>query len=102
MTKTNTKQRKQYTQAFKDSAVRLAEESGRGATSVARDLGIPVEYLYRWRAAKRAVSAGEQAFPGHGRPRDEEVSALKRENSRLRRQQEILKKALGLFTPASK
>ena len=56
MTKTNTKQRKQYTQAFKDSAVRLAEESGRGATSVARDLGIPVEYLYRWRAAKRGVN----------------------------------------------
>ncbi len=102
MTKTNTKQRKQYTQAFKDSAVRLVEESGRGATAVARDLGIAVEYLYRWRAAKRGVSTGEQAFPGHGRSRDEEVSTLKRENARLRRQQEILKKALGLFTPASK
>jgi len=70
MTKTNTKQRKQYTQAFKESAVRLAEESGRGAAAVAQDLGIPVEYLYRWRVAKRVVGAGEQAFPGHGRSRD--------------------------------
>jgi transposase len=48
------------------------------------------------------VRPGEQAFPGQGRPRDEELEALKRENARLRREQEILKKALGLFTPATK
>ena len=99
---TTTKQRQKYTREFKDSAVRLVEESGREATAIARDLGIPVEYLYRWRAAKRAVRPGEQAFPGQGRPRDEELDALKRENARLRREQEILKKALGLFTPTTK
>lgn len=88
--------------------MRLVEESGREATAVAKDLGIPVEYLYRtpskgrpWRTAKRGAQQGEQAFPGHGRPRHEELDALKRENARLRREQDILKKALGLFTPAS-
>lgn len=81
--------------------MRLVEESGREATAVAKDLGIPVEYLYRWRTAKRGAQQGEQAFPGQGRPRHEELDALKRENARLRREQDILKKALGLFTPAS-
>ena len=59
--------------------------------------------MYRWRAANvRAQLKGERAFPGYGRPRDEEITALKRENERLRQEREILKKALGLFTPTSK
>jgi transposase len=91
---------KQYGAEFKEGAVRLWEESGREATAIAADLGIRVEYLYRWRRAKaRASQSGEQAFPGQGRPRDEELAALKKENQILRQEREILKKALGLFTP---
>ena len=59
--------------------------------------------MYGWRASNvREKLTGERPFPGYGRPRDEEITALKRENERLRQEREILKKALGLFTPTSK
>ena len=96
-------ERKQYTEEFKDNAVRMAEESGRSVPSIANDLGIRATQLYRWKAAKKGgQQRGEKAFPGQGRPRDEELTALKKENQRLRQEREILKKALGLFTPTPK
>lgn len=96
-------ERARYSREFKANAVRMMEESGRSAVDIAADLGVAVEYLYRWRtAARRARGKPEKAFPGHGRPRDEELAALKKENQRLRLERDILKKALGLFTPTPK
>ena len=100
-----TTERKQYAEEYKNSAIRLVEESGRSIPSVANDLGIKATLLYRWIAAKRrGQQRGEKAFPGQGRPRDEELAALKKENQRLRQERETLrvKKALGLFTPTPK
>ena len=96
-------ERKQYTEEYKHNAIRLVEEGGRSVPSVAGDLGIKSSLLYRWIAAKkRSQQRGDKAFPGQGRPRDEELAALKEENQRLRQEREILKKALGLFTPTPK
>ena len=44
---------------------------------------------------------GRRRFPGHGKPRDEEMVQLKRENRRLQQEVEILKKAVGIFTVRS-
>ena len=43
---------------------------------------------------------GEHAFPGKGRlkPDDEELRRLKLENERLRREHDILKKAVAIFS----
>ncbi|MGY4535606.1 transposase-like protein [Pseudomonas sp. TE3786] len=42
---------------------------------------------------------GDQAFQGSGRPKasSDELSALKRENARLKEENEILKKAAAYF-----
>lgn len=43
------KQRRQFDKVFKIEAIRLVHEEGRSAASVARDLGISGNLLYRWK-----------------------------------------------------
>ena len=40
----------------------------------------------------------ETAFPGNGKPKDPELARLQREYARLQEENEILKKAVGIFT----
>lgn len=99
-----------FTEEFKREAVRLAVERG-NIRAVARDLGLHETVLSRWKRrvdeeaeqpGQLASSAAENrplaAFPGQGNPRDEETAKLQRENRRLREENEILKKAVGIFT----
>ena len=92
------KDRQRFSREFKLEAVRLANESGKLATDVARDLGISVQALYKWQdeVAKR----GSESFPGHGngrKPQDDELGRLKRENAQLREERDILKKVVTFF-----
>jgi len=87
--------RKKYTDEFKREAVRLAKERGNLA-QVARDLGIHDTLLQRWK--KRLETSPERPFPGNGNPRDEEMAQIKRELTRVNQENEILKKAVGIFT----
>ena len=87
-----------YDLEFKKEAVRMASESGVTAKDVERRLGIGQGVLSRW---KRELSRdGDQAFPGKGhlKPDDEQIRQLKRENERLRRERDILKKAVAIFS----
>lgn len=43
-------------------------------------------------------NASDHPFPGKGNPQDPELTALLKENARLREDNEILKKAVGIFT----
>lgn len=90
--------KKYYSPAFKEEAVRLAEASG-NKSQVARDLGIHATMIGRWQ--REMQISGKQAFPGHGKLRDEEMFELKKENNRLKQEVEILKKAVGIFTVRS-
>jgi transposase len=72
-----------------------AKESGNLART-ARELGIRRNMLERWRNELNAHEV--RAFPGSGRPTDEETARLQRENARLREENEILKKAIGVFS----
>jgi transposase len=87
--------RREYTKEFKEDAVRLAKERG-NISKAARDLGLSPSVLRRW---KRECDEGH-AFPGKGKPRDEEMVTLKRELRRVKEENEILKKAMGIFTKA--
>lgn len=87
--------RKTYTEEFKREAVSLLEKSANKA-QVARDLGIHISLLKKWQ--KKIRQDGEKAFPGKGKPQDDELSCLKRENARLKEEVEILKKAVGIFS----
>jgi transposase len=92
-------ERKSYTDEFKREAVRLCEERG-NISGVARDLGIDHSILRKWKS--RLASDSERPFPGKGNPRDVELAQLQRENARLREDNEILKKAVGIFTKGPK
>jgi len=43
-----------------------------------------------------------RAFPGNGKPRDEELAELHKENRELREDREILRKALAIFSDRRK
>ena len=91
-----------YTREFKQEAVRLMVESDKPATEIARELGLRRNQLYKWKA--QLENKGDQAFLGQGRPKKDdqsEVSSLKRENSKLREEVEILKKAAAYFAKQS-
>lgn len=81
-------ERRVFTEEFKREAVRLAKESG-NLSATSRNLGVHPTILQRW----KSVLEKEQPnpFPGQGNPQDPELARLKREN-------EILKKAVGIFT----
>ena len=87
--------RRKYTKEFKEEAVHLAEKSG-NKSQVAKDLGIHVSLLGRWK--RELLEGGKIAFPGKGKPRDEEMAQMKKENTRLKEEVEILKKAMGIFS----
>jgi transposase len=99
--------RRKYTKEFKEEAVNLAEKNG-NKSEVARDLGIHISLLGRWK--RELLESGKTTFPGNGKPRDEPgrraeiiqrfAARLKKENNRLkeepgRRAVEILKKVVG-------
>ena len=92
--------RRVFTKEFKEEAVALARTSGRSQTDIAHSLGIDINTLSRWkREAEHAVQDGSiRAFPGKGKARDEELARLRRENADLRESNEILKKAMAIFT----
>ena len=79
---------KHYDKEFNVEAVRLAAEPGNTQAKIERDLGIGQGVISRWKREFKLY--GEQAFLGKGR--------LKRDNERLRRERDILKKAVAIFS----
>lgn len=89
--------RKSYTKEFKLEAVRLLDSGDKTATQIINELGIRRNLLYKWQAEFR--SKGTDAFRGRGRKPAgvDELADLKRENERLKEENEILKKAAAYF-----
>ena len=92
---------KQYSREFKLEAIRLAGVGDKTASQVARELGIRVSQLFKWRKALEAEKAA--GGPGkRGRPPSGELETLRRENARLKQEVEILKKAAIYFAREQK
>lgn len=91
--------RKLYTQEFKIHAVSLLEETNKSVPQLAKELNIPENNLYAWRAKFRK----REAFVNE--PQDNaitlELKRLKAENARLKEEKEILKKAAAWFAKES-
>ena len=92
------KKRKRYTKEFKQSLVSMICEEGKSATTIAEDVGIHVNTLYRW--ISEFKGNGKDAFPGNGnlKPEDAEIRKMKKELEDLREENAILKKAVRIFT----
>ena len=89
---------KTFTREFKIEAVRLMETSDQPSSEVARELGIRRNQLYKWR--EQLAKKGDHAFIGQGRPtkdKQSELTSLKQENTRMKEEIEILKKAAAYF-----
>ena len=78
--------------------MRLASEPSNTQAGIERDLGIGQGVISRWKRELR--EDGKNAFPGKGhlKPEDEALRRLKRENKKLRRERDILKKAVAIFS----
>ena len=93
------RQRRRFTKEFKTEAVELALRSEKTMRTIAKDLGIRVELLYRWKGDYLANK--DHAFPGSGHlhdPDEERVRQLERELRSTQEERDILKKALAIFS----
>jgi len=98
MGKKDTTVRRVYTAEFKTEAAALAEKREKPISQIAKDLGLNESVLRRWmQEARETAGTGAKPFPGHGRPRDEELARLRKEVKTLRQANEILKKAAIIF-----
>ena len=94
--------RRKYTKEFKVEAVALSNQPGMTVIQAARNLGVRVKDLYRWR--HELAESPEAAFRGNGRrrPEEAELEALRREVAQLKMEREILKKATAFFAAHSR
>lgn len=93
-------QRRKYTTEYKLQAVELTSEPGVSISQVAKELGINDNVLRRWR--KQYLEDPANAFPGKGSPRDKEMSDLKRELARVKKERDFLREAAAYFAKGPK
>ena len=91
---------KRYSPEFKREALKRASEDGVTDILVCEELGISARQLRRWRDEFRLL--GDDAFPGQGRSRDEEITRLKRELAKTQQERDFLKEAAVFFAKESK
>jgi transposase len=96
----HSKTRRQYTEDFRRDAVQLVRESARPVAQVARDLGIPENRLYRWRAQHRQAELQETTRAGP-RIEAEDLLRLKRELTRVTQERDFLTRAAAFFAKES-
>ncbi len=100
----NTK--RHYTPEFKAEAVKLWEASGRKSNEVGQQLGVNPQLLAKWKRVMGQKTPPERcpntqatgAFSDAGPQAAAEIARLRKENARLKMEQEILKKTLGIIT----
>ena len=94
-----TRKYKRYSSEFKRAALKRASEDGITDKAVCEELEISSRQLRRWRDEFRLL--GDDAFPGQGRSRDEEMTRLKRELAKVKQERDFLKQAAVFFAKES-
>lgn len=90
---------KRYSREFKLEAVRLAAIGERPKAQIARELGIRVNQLRKWRLEFEQEE--RTGAPKPGPIVDGGLGQLRRENAKLKEENEILKKAAIYFARGS-
>jgi transposase len=80
-----------YSEEFRSSSIKLALDSNQPYAQTARELGIKANTLYNWIAANR------QAITGGNPVENDEIKRLRAENTKLKTERDILKKAAAYF-----
>jgi len=84
--------RRRVTRECKVAAVMLVRERGVAVMQAARALNVHENVLWKW--VKEFAADPQQAFPGHGqmKPEQLEIERLRREVQKLKAERDILKK----------
>jgi len=92
------KKRRTYPKEFKEEAIRLVEEEGLSCHQAETNLGIGVSVVSRWMREKDKLK--EDAFCGSGnvKPSEKDFKDLQKELERVKRERDILKKAVAIFS----
>ena len=89
------RQYRKFDEDFKAGAVRLVFETGKPIAQVARELGVNEGTLGNWVVkARRDRDGGTAALTENERA---ELARLRRENSELRMQRDVLKRSVALW-----
>ncbi len=96
-------QHRNYSPSFKQKAVELSYAQG-SVKQVCEELDIPYSVLHRWRSESKDY--GKNSFPGRGKPKltdeQKEIALLKRHLKDVSEENEILKKAVSIFSKSDK
>ena len=96
------RQRRDFTDEFKNDAVKLVTEQGYTCMEVGRRLGVNHTNISRWvRQYRNQLDGLGQNINGSTRELEDEVKRLRKENKRLLMEREILKKAAAFFANES-
>jgi transposase len=92
------KKRRTYPVEFIEEAIGLVERDGLSCVQVEKDLGIGKGVVSRWIKERKKLK--DDAFCGSGniRPSEREYKNLKKELERVKRERDILKKAVAIFS----
>ncbi len=95
------KSRRQYSDEYKSEAVRLANDSGKPITRVARELGINANLLHRWMGEERQAQSAGKTRVG-AKAEQEEIGRLRRELARVTQERDFLRRAAAFFAKEHK
>ena len=87
---------------FKEESVRLALTSPQSIAKTARDLGIKESTLYSWISSAKDKTPIISDDKGNQTNLVAELNRLRKENTRLKEEREILKKAAVFFAKEAK
>ena len=94
---------KSYDATFKIKAVELSNNRS-NLSELARELGIKVSLLYKWR--KEYQQFGTGSFPGNGNlkltPEQERIHELEKKLKDAELEHDILKKAISIFSKSDR
>jgi transposase len=87
-----------FTPEYKKEIIKLVTEQKKSNSEVARSIGVRETTIRDW--VKKYSEHGEKAFPGKGnlRPDDKELRDLKNKVKDLEMENEVLKKAMAIFS----
>ena len=89
--------RRKFTPEFKAEAVALVEASGGNIAAVAKELGIYDSSLGNWVRQSRGQAEGAPSVEERA-----EIRELKRELDRVKRERDILAKAVAFFSASTR
>ena len=90
-----------YSKEFKLEAIRLADESDKPVTQVARELGLRVNQIYKWKKQLEAKQgdafASKRGQGSSEKDKDAEIRRLKKALAESQEENEFLKKTAIFF-----